>query len=232
MFGNGSGFIGLEGIFTIGGADNSPATGDAYMGAYKAIAWTGIPLYAKFFFQLVFAGTAATIVSGSVAERIKYFSFIVFSFLLVAFVYPVTGHWIWGGGWLATAGFWDFAGSTVVHSVGGWAALAGILVLGPRLGKYGPGGKVNADPRPQHDVGRHRLLRAVARLVRIQSRIDDGRGPQRDRAHLHDDEHGRLHGPALGHGAELDLGRQARSGHVDQRLPRRPRGHHGARARS
>lgn len=146
MFGNGNGFLGMEGIFTIGGADNSPATGDAYVGAYKAIAWTGIPLYAKFFFQLVFAGTAATIVSGSVAERIKYFSFIVFSFLLVAFVYPVTGHWIWGGGWLATAGFWDFAGSTVVHSVGGWAALAGILVLGPRLGKYGPGGKVNSIP--------------------------------------------------------------------------------------
>jgi Amt family ammonium transporter len=146
MFGNGSGFIGLEGLFMTGGADNSPATGDAYMGAYKAIAWTGVPLYAKFFFQLVFAGTAATIVSGSVAERIKYFSFIVFSFLLISFVYPITGHWIWGGGWLATGGFWDFAGSTVVHSVGGWAALAGILVLGPRLGKYGPGGRVNGIP--------------------------------------------------------------------------------------
>ena len=136
MFGNGSGFVGWEGLLMIGGADKSPATGDAYTGAYKAIAWTGVPLYAKFFFQLVFAGTAATIVSGSVAERIKYLSFIVFSFLLVAFVYPVTGHWIWGGGWAATAGFWDFAGSTVVHSVGGWAALAGILVLGPRLGKF------------------------------------------------------------------------------------------------
>jgi Amt family ammonium transporter len=144
MFGNGNGAIGWEGLLTIGGADNSPATGDAYTGAYKAIAWTGVPLFAKFFFQLVFAGTAATIVSGSVAERIKYLSFIVFSFLLVAFVYPVTGHWIWGGGWLAAAGFWDFAGSTVVHSVGGWAALAGILVLGPRIGKYGPDGK----PKP------------------------------------------------------------------------------------
>jgi Amt family ammonium transporter len=146
MFGNGSGWIGLEGLFALGGADNSPATGDAYMGAYKAIAWTGIPLNAKFFFQLVFAGTAATIVSGSVAERIKYLSFIVFAFLLVAFVYPVTGHWIWGGGWLATAGFWDFAGSTVVHSVGGWAALAGILVLGPRLGKFGSDGKAHVIP--------------------------------------------------------------------------------------
>ncbi|MEQ1760106.1 MAG: ammonium transporter [Vicinamibacterales bacterium] len=150
MFGNGTGFVGLEGLFTLGGGDNSPATGDAYAGAYKSIAWTGIPLYAKFFFQLVFAGTAATIVSGSVAERIKYFSFIIFSFLLVAFVYPVTGHWIWGGGWLASAGFWDFAGSTVVHSVGGWAALAGIIVLGPRIGRFGPGGKVN--PIPGHSM--------------------------------------------------------------------------------
>lgn len=146
MFGNGSGLTGLEGIFMIGGADNSPATGDAYMGAYKSISWTGVPVLAKFFFQLVFAGTAATIVSGCVAERIKYLSFIVFSFLLVAFVYPITGHWLWGGGWLATAGAFDFAGSTVVHSVGGWAGLAGILVLGPRLGKYGPGGKVNGIP--------------------------------------------------------------------------------------
>lgn len=150
MFGNGSPFVGMEGLFLVGGADNSPATGDAYQGVYTAIAWTGIPLLAKFFFQLVFAGTAATIVSGSVAERIKYISFVVFSFLLVAFVYPVTGHWIWGGGWLATAGFWDFAGSTVVHSVGGWAALAGILVLGPRMGKYGPGGRVN--PIPPHSM--------------------------------------------------------------------------------
>jgi Amt family ammonium transporter len=148
MFGNGSGFMGSEGLFMLGGTDNSPATGDAYMGAYSSIAWTGVPLNAKFFFQLVFAGTAATIVSGSVAERIKYSSFIAFSFLLVAFVYPITGHWIWGGGWLAAAGFWDFAGSTVVHSVGGWAALAGILVLGPRMGKFGADGKVN--PIPAH----------------------------------------------------------------------------------
>jgi Amt family ammonium transporter len=150
MFGNGSGVIGSEGMFTLSGADNSPATGDAYMGAYKSIAWTGVPLFAKFFFQLVFAGTAATIVSGAVAERIKYLSFIIFSFCLVAFVYPVTGHWIWGGGWLATAGMWDFAGSTVVHSVGGWAALAGVIVLGPRFGKYGADGKVH--PIPAHSM--------------------------------------------------------------------------------
>ena len=130
----------------LGGLDNSPATGDAYQGVYSSIGWTGVPLEAKFFFQLVFAGTAATIVSGAVAERIKYLSFILFSFLLVGFLYPVTGHWIWGGGWLAGKGMWDFAGSTVVHSVGGWAALAGVLVLGPRFGKYGPNGKINAIP--------------------------------------------------------------------------------------
>lgn len=146
MYGDGNGFIGLKGLFFIGGADNSPAAGEAYQGVYSALNWTGVPLLAKFFFQLVFAGTAATIVSGAVAERIKYVSFIVFSFILVAFIYPVVGHWIWGGGWLAQLGFWDFAGSTVVHSVGAWAALAGVLVLGPRLGKYGKDGSVHVIP--------------------------------------------------------------------------------------
>ncbi len=146
MYGDGNPFIGLKGLFFIGGADNSPATGDAYQGVYSALSWTGVPLMAKFFFQLVFAGTAATIVSGAVAERIKYHSFIIFSFLLVAFIYPIVGHWIWGGGWLAELGFWDFAGSTVVHSVGAWAALAGVIVLGPRIGKFGKDGKAHAIP--------------------------------------------------------------------------------------
>ncbi len=146
MFGDGNGFFGTQGLFMLSGADNSPAVAEAYEGVYSAISWTGVPLLAKFFFQLVFAGTAATIVSGAVAERIKYVSFIVFSFVLVAFVYPVVGHWIWGGGWLAELGFWDFAGSTVVHSTGAWAALAGVLVLGPRLGKFGKDGKARVIP--------------------------------------------------------------------------------------
>lgn len=146
MFGDGNPFTGLQGLLMLGGADNSPATGDAYQGVYSAIAWTGVPFYAKFFFQLVFAGTAATIVSGAVGGRIKYLSFILFSFILVGLIYPISGHWIWGGGWLAKLGFWDFAGSTVVHSVGGWAALTGALVLGPRFGKYGPNGQINAIP--------------------------------------------------------------------------------------
>ena len=146
MFGDGTPWIGLKGLWMASGADNSPMVGDDYQGVYGAIAWAGVPFWAKFFFQLVFAGTAATIVSGAVAERIKYLSFILFSFILTLAIYPIVGHWIWGGGFLASLGFWDFAGSTVVHSVGGWAALAGILVLGPRFGKYGPGNKVNAIP--------------------------------------------------------------------------------------
>ena len=151
MYGNGNPLIGWQGLLGISGADNSPATGSAYLGAYSAIAWATVPLLAKFFFQLVFAGTAATIVSGAVAERIKYISFIAFSFIMVAVIYPIVGHWIWGGGWLATSGMWDFAGSTVVHSVGGWAALAGILVLGPRFGKFKKDGSANAIPG--HNLG-------------------------------------------------------------------------------
>ncbi|MGV3757546.1 MAG: ammonium transporter [Verrucomicrobiota bacterium] len=150
MFGDGSDFFGKEGVFMLKGEDNSPATGDAYKGVYSSINWTGVPLYAKFFFQLVFAGTAATIVSGAVAERIKFGSFVLFSFILVAFMYPITGHWIWGAGFLADMGFYDFAGSTVVHSMGGWAALAGVLVLGPRAGKYLENGKVH--PFPGHSL--------------------------------------------------------------------------------
>jgi ammonium transporter, Amt family len=150
MFGDGSGLIGSSGLFFVGGLDNSPATGDAYAGVYGAINWATVPLWTKFFFQLVFAGTAATIVSGAVAERVKFMSFVIFSFVMVGLIYPITGHWIWGGGWLSSMGVWDFAGSTVVHSVGGWAALAGILMLGPRLGKYGKDGRVN--PIPGHSM--------------------------------------------------------------------------------
>lgn len=147
MFGNGNGFIGTTG-WALTGADNSPATAGAYQGVFTSLNWTGVPLYAKFFFQLVFAGTAATIVSGAVAERIKFGSFVLFSFILVALIYPIGGHWAWGGGWLATltVPFADFAGSTVVHSIGGWAALAGVIVLGPRLGKYAADGTAKAIP--------------------------------------------------------------------------------------
>ena len=121
--------IGTQGFFFSG------REGD-YQGAFTSLDWANVPLNAKFFFQLVFAGTAATIVSGAVAERIKFLAFFIFSLCLAGIFYPITGHWIWGGGWLQSFGFYDFAGSTVVHCVGGWASLIGAIILGPRTGKY------------------------------------------------------------------------------------------------
>lgn len=103
----------------------------------------GYTYWTDFLFQGMFAATAATIVSGAVAERVKLGPFLIFSTLFVAISYPVTGYWHWGGGWLKEAGFIDFAGSTLVHSVGGWGALVGVIVLGPRLGKYAKDGAVN-----------------------------------------------------------------------------------------
>lgn len=102
--------------------------------------------YAFWFFQMAFVATAASVVSGTLAERIRLWPFLTFSVILCAVIYPVTGSWVWGGGWLGKMGFADFAGSTLVHSVGGWAALAGLIVLGPRLGKYDKKGRVHPMP--------------------------------------------------------------------------------------
>ncbi|MEE0965928.1 MAG: ammonium transporter [Bacilli bacterium] len=98
------------------------------------------------FFQTVFCATAATIVSGAMAERTKFISYLIYTFIISLVIYPVSGHWIWGGGWLADLGFIDYAGSSAVHSVGGWAALIGAMVLGPRIGKYNKDGSSNAIP--------------------------------------------------------------------------------------
>lgn len=131
MFGLGNGFFGNFEFFST--TDHGSAL--------------GIPNMAFFFFQLVFAATAATIVSGAMAERTKFVSYLVYSAVITLIIYPISGHWIWGGGWLSSMEipFHDFAGSTVVHSLGGWLALAGAIVLGPRLGKY-KNGKINAIP--------------------------------------------------------------------------------------
>jgi ammonium transporter, Amt family len=146
MFSDGNGFIGSSGGFFLSGADNSPAMGADYKGIFSSLNWTGVPLAAKFLFQLAFAGTAATIVSGAVAERIKFVDFLIFSLLFIGIAYPITGHWIWGGGWLYKQGFYDFAGSTVVHTMGGVGALFGAIFLGPRLGRYKSDGSVTAMP--------------------------------------------------------------------------------------
>lgn len=132
MFGvDWAGILGTSGFFL---SSATPATPE------------GLWKYAYWMFQVVFAATAATIVSGAVAERIKFSAYLIYTIFISAIIYPIVGHWIWGGGWLAKKGMVDFAGSTVVHSVGGWSALAGAILLGPRLGKYNKDGSSNAIP--------------------------------------------------------------------------------------
>ena len=139
MFGiDKGGFIGTNGFF---GFDSMEHLG------------LGIPLDAFIIFQTVFAATAATIVSGAMAERTKFSSYIVYSAVISLVIYPVVGHWVWGGGWLSNLGFIDFAGSTVVHSVGGWAALVGAAILGPRIGKFTKEGKPVAIPGHNITIG-------------------------------------------------------------------------------
>lgn len=137
----------IAGIFGFGGFGVSTPEGAAGLIAY---ADGGYTYWTDFIFQAMFAATAATIVSGAVAERIKLSSFLVFSTIFVAIVYTIAGSWQWGGGWLDQMGFYDFAGSTVVHSVGGWGALVGAFLLGPRIGKYLKGGGMK--PIPGHQM--------------------------------------------------------------------------------
>ena len=134
MFGEGNSFIGWDG-FALGGgaagADGSASVAD------------NLPIWAFWLFQAAFCGAAATIVAGGMAGRMKFHAYLLYTVVISGLVYPIVGHWIWGGGWLAGMGFKDFAGSTVVHATGGCAALVGTILLGPRLGKY-QGEKVKA----------------------------------------------------------------------------------------
>jgi len=132
MFGaDAMGLFGTNGFF-LSAAD--PTTGD------------GLWQFAYWMFQVVFAATAATIVSGAMAERTKFSAYLFYTFFISLIIYPIVGHWIWGGGWLSKMGMVDFAGSTVVHSVGGWAAMVGAIMVGPRIGKYNPDGSSNSIP--------------------------------------------------------------------------------------
>ncbi len=130
MFGTGGWFMGFSGWFV-------PAETDAF----SSLEWSSVPTHAAWLFQLVFAATAATIVSGAMAERTKFKSYLVYSIFITGIIYPIAGHWIWGGGWLSNLGMLDFAGSTVVHSTGGWLALMGAIVLGARTGKFDGNGR-------------------------------------------------------------------------------------------
>jgi len=124
------GFIGVPKIMSFGAPDTA----------------TGYSDHSDWFFQMVFCATTASIVSGTLAERIKFWPFLLFTALLTGFIYPIAGSWEWGAGWLDAKGFSDFAGSTLVHSTGGWAALAGAIILGARAGKYGKNGQINPIP--------------------------------------------------------------------------------------
>lgn len=124
---------GYLGSFSLWSADDSAAQAGDFSGGYAASS--------DWFFQMVFVATTISIVSGAVAERMKIWSFLMFAVLLTGFFYPITGAWKWGGGWLDAMGFQDFAGSTIVHSVGGWAALIGIAILGPRQGRFDESGR-------------------------------------------------------------------------------------------
>src|SRR5690606_34278581 len=124
---------GVIGCFGLWGADDGAALAGDFSGGYAAAS--------DWFFRMVFVATTASIVSGALAERIRLWPFLIFTALLAGFIYPIAASWQWGGGWLSELGFVDFAGSTVVHSIGGWAALTGAILLGARKGKYTAGGR-------------------------------------------------------------------------------------------
>ena len=134
----------FEFLYGPSGAEKALLDGD--LGVVGDVVDNGYAVMSDWFFQMVFVATAASIVSGAIAERIKLWSFFAFTLILTAFIYPIVGSWTWGGGWLAQEGFQDFAGSTIVHGTGGWAALAGVLVVGPRLGKFKKDGSVRSTP--------------------------------------------------------------------------------------
>lgn len=142
MFGNDwNGFIGTSGFF------------QPYSLADSNGMLNGLPIGVFMIFHTVFCATAATIVSGAMAERTKFSAYLVYSAAISIFIYPLTGHWIWGGGWLSQMGFHDFAGSTAVHMVGGICALVGAKIVGPRIGKYTSEGKANAIPGHNITIG-------------------------------------------------------------------------------
>ena len=230
MFGGDNPFVGTSHLFILGGGDLS---------FYDSTLTSNVPFWGKFFFQLVFCGTAATIVSGAVAERIKYVAFIIFSFALTLIIYPIVGHWVWGGGWLSDMGFMDFAGDAVVHSLGGWGALSGALILGPRIGKYGKDGKAKAIPGHSMSLaviglfvlwlgwfgfnpGSTMSFQNPADVVSILMTSESGRCG----FHSDDDEYGSHRCSSDIHHHLLDLSWQTGSGHDHQRLSGRPGGNH------
>jgi len=203
--------------------------GDGWGYGGLALAMTG---YGDFIFQAMFAATAATIVSGAVAERIKLPAFMIFATLLVGLAYPIVGSWHWGGGWMGGLnggnGFKDFAGSAVVHAFGGFAALACVILLGARKGKYTER-RNQAHPRAQHASGCGGCFPALLRLVRLQRRFGPLGGSRPSRSCLHHHGAGGLYRCARCDSRFLDRAEEARSLDDPQRFPCRSRGYHRQR---
>ena len=168
-------FIGFGLMFGIGGFVGAPHFFN--LEAMDKIIDNGLPIEGFLIFQTVFCATAATIVSGAMAERTKFSMYLVYTVFISVLIYPVSGHWTWGGGWLMNGDegsfmmrtfgttFHDFAGSTVVHSVGGWIALVGAAILGPRIGKYGKDGKSRAIPGHSLTLGQNHRQRIAHRRL-------------------------------------------------------------------
>ncbi len=212
MFGNGSGFMGSEGLLHARRRRQQPCHGRRLYGRLQGHRLDGHSAQREVLLSagLRRHGRDDRFRIGGRAHQVSLLHRLFVSASSRSSIpLPATGSGA-AAGW-RPAGFWDFAGSTVVHSVGGWAALAGILVLGPRLGKYGPGGKVNPIPGPQHTSGVIGCFVLWLGWFGFNPGSTMAADPQCDRPYLHDDEHGRLHGDALGHGSQLDLGRQAQT---------------------
>ena len=217
MFGAGNGFFGK-----IGGIASEANYGNAMLP-------DGVPFWAFLIFQTVFCATSATIVSGAMAERTKFISYCIYSLLISLVVYPVSGHWIWGGGFISQMGFHDFAGSCAVHMVGGVAALIGAIILGPRIGKYSKSGKSRAIPGHNLTVGALRCIYPLVLLVRFQRCIyrQHGRGCHRKRRQdLRNNKPCRCCCNGNRYADHMDSLQKTRCLHVPQWFPCRTSSHH------
>ena len=182
-FGNGNKVLGTDGFFL-------------HSSTFSSLSFSDVPLSAKFLFEVVFCTVSLAIVWGTMLDRTKFGVYIVFAIVFAALIYPLVGHWIWGGGFLAQRGMQDFAGSTVVHLCGATAALAGTLMLGARIGKFDAQGQAAPDPRPLDAAGGARRADPLVRLVRLQPGLDARRRRRALRRHRRHDQPGRVGGRA------------------------------------
>ena len=223
------GWFGTLGLF-YGTTPDEIALLQGQEGTAEAVVANGYSTMSDWFFQMVFVATTASIVSGTLAERVKLWSFLVFVAVLTAVIYPIVGSWTWGGGWLSAMGFQDFAGSTIVHSTGGWAALAGALIVGPRKGKFRADGMVKSTPPSNVPAVTLGVFILWPRLVRLQRRLPVGAGRRHRRSgrEQHPGQHessGRGRRADSHHRVAADTGAHRSAGRAQRRHCRTGRHH-------